>query len=74
MSPEAEIDPEEQRVADLTEKAIADPNIETGFDPEVIGALLRERGLSETTISTVERPEGFRVGFDASGNVVEIGG
>lgn len=41
------------------------------YDPDTIAALMRERGVSETTISTVDRPDGFRVGF-VDGKLVEL--
>lgn len=56
---------------DPTSAAIADPNINTGWDHATVASLLLERDISETTISTVERPEGFRVGF-RDGEVVEL--
>lgn len=54
----------EARIADDTAAAIADPEIQTDFDPETIGALMRERGVSEMEIATVENPDGFRVRLD----------
>lgn len=45
---------------------------EPAFDTGLIASLLRENGETSTVIKTVDRPEGFRVGFDKSGAVVEI--
>nr|WP_104278501.1 hypothetical protein [Clavibacter michiganensis] len=56
---------------DPTGAAIADPGVETSYDPELVKALMLERDISEMEISTVERPEPFRVGL-VSGEVVEL--
>lgn len=53
-----------------TRAAIADPDIDTGFDPETIGALMREHGVTETTIATVEHPDGIRVRLDGDRAVI----
>ena len=44
-----------------------------GYDPEAIAALMRERGVTETRIATVDRPDGFTVAF-RDGVLVEIEG
>lgn len=68
MSPEANPSPD---AAKLHAAAIRDPELETGFDPDTIAELMRERGVSEIEIATVERPGGFRVGF-VNGKLVEL--